>query len=179
MFYKLHNISLFFVRFSLSLFRWFCDFILIYLLSIKIHLTHFPGNDNEDKISTLSMVIILVVICKCVFISFALMAVCYRLVEGVSLRAPICCSILCKYQNKNKKNRVQKMNAKNEKSTKEPRAHKHSTAMYMYICCHRCCFSISSLFSTCDCSTNVSHAKQYNDGVCDGFSYKFLCDMRQ
>ncbi|XP_055712336.1 disintegrin and metalloproteinase domain-containing protein unc-71 isoform X4 [Phlebotomus papatasi] len=33
---------------------------------------------QEDKISTLSMVIILVVIVKCVFTSFALMAVCYR-----------------------------------------------------------------------------------------------------
>lgn len=46
-----------------------------------IHLEHFTGNDDEDKISTLSLVIILVVSCKFVFISFALIAVCYRLVE--------------------------------------------------------------------------------------------------
>lgn len=37
-----------------------------------------PGDGKDDKISTLSLVIMLVVICKCVFISFALMAVCYR-----------------------------------------------------------------------------------------------------
>lgn len=37
--------------------------------------------DNKDKITTLQMVIILVVICKCVFCSFACMAICYRLVD--------------------------------------------------------------------------------------------------
>lgn len=36
---------------------------------------------NQDKISTLNMVIILVVTCFLVFISFALTAACYRLVE--------------------------------------------------------------------------------------------------
>lgn len=70
----------------------------------EIHLTHFPGNGNEDKINTLSLVIILVVICKCVFIGFALMAVCYRLVEREWACAPrthlLFYSLYIKYQKK-------------------------------------------------------------------------------
>lgn len=42
---------------------------------------NFAEDHNSDKIGTLTMVIILVASCKCLFISFALMAVCYRLVE--------------------------------------------------------------------------------------------------
>lgn len=45
------------------------------------YITSHTDIDNKDKITTLQMVIILVVICKCVFCSFACMAICYRLVD--------------------------------------------------------------------------------------------------
>lgn len=38
----------------------------------------FAGTSDQNRISTLTMVIILTVIVKCVFISFATLAVCYR-----------------------------------------------------------------------------------------------------
>lgn len=53
----------------------------------------FLGDDKEQKISTLAMVISLVVVVKGVFICFALMAVCYRyiLLPNLINVKPICC----------------------------------------------------------------------------------------
>lgn len=160
---KLHGISLLFrsiLSFAFSV--GFRDF-LIYFLSIKIHLTHFPGNDNEDKISTLSMVIILVVICKCVFISFALMAVCYRLVEGVSLRAPICCSVLCKYKNK----------IVYKKWTQKREINKRSTRALNI---RRRCICIFGFYFEIRFHVRWQH-KRLNK--CDVFSWTCMCDIRQ
>lgn len=52
----------------------------IYLYNLIENKTQppFAGTSDQNRISTLTMVIILTVIVKCVFISFATLAVCYR-----------------------------------------------------------------------------------------------------
>lgn len=71
-----------------------CD-ILLYMKTktTKKNKKLFLGDDKEQKISTLAMVISLVVVVKGVFICFALMAVCYRyiLLPNLINVKPICC----------------------------------------------------------------------------------------